>query len=306
MKSIFYLGLLNILIIIALTIFLKITGLDQMMNQSGLGYEGLFFFCLFWGMGGSFISLLLSKWMAKSMMGVKLIDTQGPYSSIVETVYKLAKKAGLHTMPEVGIYESEDLNAFATGPSKSNSLVAVTTGLVNKMTQDELEGVLGHEIAHIANGDMVTMTLMQGVLNAFVMFAARIVSTIIVQALANNKDDDRPTSSSGLGYFANYIIIVVLEMVFGLFASILLAWFSRHREFRADNGGAYLSSKNKMIAALSALEKNYEQIPESDKSVMKNMKISSREGFMALFSTHPPLRKRIEALKNGVNNATRI
>lgn len=304
LRSFFFLGLVNLLIIVTLSFFLRLLGIDSSMHQAGMNMNTLAIYCLVWGMGGSFISLLISKWMAKSMMGVKVIDPQapGPYAHLVKSVHQFAKKANLSQMPEVGVYESNDLNAFATGPSKNNSLVAVSTGLLNKMSPDEIEGVLGHEVAHIANGDMVTMTLIQGVMNAFVMFAARIVAMILDNALRNNSDDEGSSQQGGLGYFGRFIAITILEIFFGLLANIFVSWFSRYREFRADKGGAQLSSKNKMIAALSALERNYETLSTAnesqDESMVKAFKISSKDGWLALFSTHPPLSKRIEALKN--------
>lgn len=305
-RTFFFLGMVNLLIVLTLSFFLRLLGIDSSMHQAGMNLNTLAIYCLVWGMGGSFISLMISKWMAKSMMGVKIIDPgkssgMESYYYLVKMVHQLAKKAGLKEMPEVGIYESDDINAFATGPSKNNSLVAVSTGLLRRMSQDEIEGVLGHEVAHIANGDMVTMTLLQGVMNAFVMFAARIVTMVIDNALRNNSDDEE-SSSGGLGYFSRFMVITVLEIAFGLLANILVAWFSRYREFRADKGGSLLASKPKMIAALSALERNFEQMTSAqenqDEGMVRAFKISSKDGWFALFSTHPPLKARIEALKN--------
>jgi heat shock protein HtpX len=201
-------------------------------------------------------------------------------------------------MPEVGIYQDETLNAFATGPSRNNSLVAVSSGLLASMNQDEIEGVLGHEVAHIANGDMVTMTLVQGVVNAFVMFFSRIAAYAIGQAMKNEDDDSRPNP------FVQMMLVFVLDIVFGLLAAPIVAWFSRYREYRADRGGADLAGKEKMIAALNALSRSYPQLAEAkieNNSNFKSMQISSKDGIMRLFSTHPPLAERIAVLqKNNV------
>ena len=295
MKRIFLFGLVNILVILAVSIILSLTGLNG--HFGGANYLGLFLFCLVWGMSGAFISLLISKWMAKFSMGVQIITLEGPHRELVATVHRLARRAGLSTMPEVGIYQADELNAFATGPSRNNSLVAVSTGLLKNMSDDEIEGVLAHEIAHIANGDMVTMTLIQGVMNAFVMFFARIVAFMIDQYMRNNDRDSR-----GLGPLAHSLVVIVLQIVFGIFAQIIVAWFSRWREFRADHGGADLASKDKMIKALTALERFYPQLESSENNSkatqFQAMQISSRSSFMQLFSTHPPLVERISALKN--------
>jgi len=196
------------------------------------------------------------------------------------------------------VYQSTDLNAFATGPSKNNSLVAVSTGLLNKMNEDEVEGVLAHEISHIANGDMVTMTLLQGVINAFAMFLARIIAFAIDQAMRGDRDDGR-----GLGYFAYYIVVILFESVFLMLGSIVVASFSRWREFRADYGSAKLAGKDKMIQALQALQRNYPQLAlarsqgDNSKNAFKSMQISDRPSWFALFSSHPPLEARIAALR---------
>lgn len=293
-KRILLFSAVNILIVLSITIILTILKLDQM----GPGLFGLLIFCLFWGSLGSFISLLLSKWMAKKMMGIQIVTAMGPHSDLVNMVHRLSRRAGLTEMPEVGIYQSSELNAFATGPSKDNSLVAVSSGLLLKMNADELEGVIAHEVSHIANGDMVTMSLLQGIMNAFVMFFARVVAMIIDQQM---RDNDR--NGRGLGYVAHYFIVMILQMIFGIFASIVINWFSRYREFRADEGGAKLASKEKMIAALKCLErhfndKNENQVREVEfeDNTIRALQISGKEGLMLLFSTHPPLDQRIEAL----------
>jgi heat shock protein HtpX len=281
----------NILIIAMLSIVLNLLGVRHYMTANGINYQALMIFCLVWGMGGAFISLFLSKFLAKMTMGVKIVSPTGEYSWLVQTVHQLARKAGLSKMPEVGVYSSSDMNAFATGATKNSSLVAVSTGLLQQMNQDELEGVLGHEVAHIANGDMVTMTLVQGVINAFVMFFARIAAFAVSQALRGD-DEDGP----GLGYFAHMMTVFAFEIIFGLLGSILVAWFSRFREFRADAGGASLAGKEKMIAALDALQRGYPQLSTGNKA-MASMQISTKSSWLALFSSHPPLGERIKALQ---------
>jgi heat shock protein HtpX len=291
MKRWFLFGLVNVLIMAVLSAILYLTGLDQYITQQyGAGYMSMMVFCLFWGMGGSIISLLMSKWMAKTMHGVQIVDTKGPYAEIVQMVHHQARKAGFSKMPEVGVYDSPDINAFATGPSKNNSLVAVSTGLLRGMNRDEIEGVLAHEVAHIANGDMVTMTLIQGVLNAFVMFFARVIAGIINNAM---KDEN---GRGGLGSFAYFGVTMVLQMVFGVLASFVTAWFSRYREYRADLGGAKLAGKEKMVAALRRLQSNYESLKPADNN-MASFQISSKSKMFELLSTHPPLAQRIKALE---------
>ncbi len=281
----------NLLVIAALSIIINILGIDNYLTASGINYQALLIICVFWGMGGAFISLLISKWMAKRLMGLEIITPGGPHDKLVRTVHQLAAKAGLKKMPEVGIYNSQDVNAFATGPSKSNSLVAVSSGMLAKMNQQEIEGVLGHEVAHIANGDMVTMTLVQGVINAFVMFLSRIVAFAISQAL--NEDEE-----GGLGYFAHFMIVMFLQTIFGLMALPLVTWFSRHREYKADAGSAALAGKNKMIASLQALQRTYPLTAQlKEEPAMASLQISSKSRFTELISTHPPLEKRIAALE---------
>ncbi len=207
--------LTNILVVVTISIVIGLLGRVLGINFYGNSYSSLFLLCLVWGMGGAFISLAMSKFMAKWMMGVQVIDPNnaGELRDLVNTVHDLARKAGLTVMPDVGVYDSPEVNAFATGPSKRNSLVAVSTGLLQRMDRDQLEGVLGHEIAHISNGDMVTMTLIQGVINAFVMFFARIIAFAISSAM-RGKDSDRESSFGG--FWMNYLLISVLEIVFGM------------------------------------------------------------------------------------------
>jgi len=301
-KRIFLFLAVNILVITTVSIVLSLLGVQPYLNEHGINYEALMVFCLVWGMGGAFISLMLSKIMAKWMMGVRIIDPNtlnAAERELVFSVHNMAKAAGLRKMPEVGIYQSPEVNAFATGPTRNNSLVAVSTGLLQRMGKTEVEGVLGHEVAHIANGDMVTMTLVQGVVNAFVMFLARVLAYAIITFLSRGRDS-QGAAVSGLAYYA---IVFVLQMILMVFAMIIIAAFSRYREFRADAGGARLAGREKMIAALEGLKKTYniqdERVEEKHASVAA-FKISGRKSkFAALFSTHPPLDVRIERLRMG-------
>ena len=297
-KRIFLFLAVNFLVIITLSLILNIFHVQPFLKSHGLDIPSLLIFCLIWGMGGAFISLLLSRQMAKWMLGVRVIDEQvrdPELRHLLDTVYALARSAGLSHMPEVGIYSSSEPNAFATGPSQRKSLVAVSSGLLQRMSQKELEGVLAHEIAHIANGDMVTMTLIQGVINAFVMFLARVLAYVF-----SNLGRSRNQSSSG-SYFSYMMFVVVFEVIFMLLGSMVVAWFSRFREFRADRGGADLAGRDKMIAALESLQR-MQQIhdPRADKPAMEAFKIAAkkRSGWMSLFATHPPLETRIERLRH--------
>jgi heat shock protein HtpX len=247
-------------------------------------------FCLVWGMGGAFISLLLSKFMAKRMYGVQVIDpnTHDPQlRALVNTVHQLARKAQLPKMPEVGIYEAPDVNAFATGPSKKNSLVAVSSGLLYKMNEREVEGVLGHEVSHIANGDMVTMTLIQGIVNAFAMFFSRLLANIV----ASNVDE----KLRGVVHFA---VVILGDIAFTLLGSMVVNHFSRVREYRADAGSARVSSRENMISALRRLQLLHDAPPNDE--ALATLKINGRgkKGSIAdLFMTHPALEDRIRALE---------
>lgn len=296
MKRIFLFMLTNILVVFTASIVLSLVGVNRwnLVDAYGINYQSLLIFCLVWGFVGSGISLLLSKFMAKRMMGVKIVEANGPYAELVTKVHQMARQAGLSKMPEVGVYDSPEVNAFATGPSKNNSLVAVSTGLLQQMNSDEVEGVLAHEVAHVANGDMVTMALIQGVVNAFVMFFARIAAFAVSQAMAGNRDsnDSRP-ATSGPVY---YIVVIVFELLFGFLAMFIVAYFSRVREFRADKGGAQYASRAKMIAALRKLKMRIDSNDDSKDSI-KAMKISSKKGLMNFLSTHPSLDDRIAALE---------
>jgi heat shock protein HtpX len=285
----------NILVVITISLILNVLGVKPYLTQRGIDYSSLIVFCLIWGMGGAFISLALSRQMAKWMMGVKIIspDVRDPHlRDLVVMVHDLAQAARLPAMPEVGVYESPEVNAFATGPSKSRSLVAVSSGLLQRMRREEIKGVLGHEVAHIANGDMVTMTLIQGVVNAFVMFLARVIAFAITMAGQKDSDEERGTP------FSYYIVQMVLEIVFMILGSMVVAWFSRRREFRADKGGARLAGRESMIAALQGLQMTFDAVePAGQTAAIQSLKISSRPGgIMRFFSTHPPLEERIARL----------
>lgn len=291
-KRILLFLLTNMLIIGLVTLITNIFGIKPYLSANGMDYQSLALFCLIWGMVGSFVSLMLSKFMAKKFMGVQIVEPGGSYNELVQMVHTLSRKAGIQKMPEVGIFESSDINAFATGPSKNNSLVAVSTGLLQHMDRDEVEGVIGHEVAHIANGDMVTMTLLQGVMNAFVMFLARAIAFAIDNFLRS--DDEEGGGLGGLAYFA---VVFVLEITFGILASIVVNYFSRYREFQADKGGARLAGKEKMVRALESLQRAYPQMETQAEGSMAAFKISNKSKFGALFSTHPSLEQRISTLR---------
>jgi heat shock protein HtpX len=283
---------LNLLIMTTISIVLNVLNIRPYLANNGIDYSMLMVFCLIWGFGGAFISLLLSKFMAKKMMGVQIVketdlrDADGQW--LFQTVSRLSQHAGLAKVPEVGIYQGEEMNAFATGPSRSNSLVAVSTGLLRKMNRNELEGVLAHEIAHIANGDMVTMTLVQGVVNAFGMFLARVVGHLLSTAVDEEKAP-----------MVRMIATIVLDIFFNILGMFLVSYVSRRREFRADQGGAAIGGREKMILALQRLQSEMAPIP-AERSPVATMQISNRRGgFLNLLSTHPSLEDRIARLKAG-------
>ena len=287
MKRIGLFLLTNIAVILVLSVVAHLFGLNQYLEADGtLNLTTLLLFCAIFGMGGSFISLLMSKWVALKMTGAQIIEN--PRSSqemwLVNTVKRQAQAAGIGT-PDVAVYNAPEPNAFATGSNKNKALVAVYTGLLTHMSQDEVEAVLGHEIGHVANGDMVTLTLIQGVVNTFVMFFARIIGHFIDRAVLKNE------GGYGIGYF---ISVIVLQIVFGFLASAIVAWFSRHREFRADRAGAHLAGRRKMISALERLKVAHGQstLPEQITAFgISGGKISK------MFATHPPLEARIAALQ---------
>jgi heat shock protein HtpX len=288
-KRVLLFVLTNILIITTLSIVMSILGVGHYITEAGLDYGALFTFALIFGFGGSFISLAMSRIAAKWMMSVKVIDPASPgqFSWLVHTTHNLAKKANLSVMPEVGVYESPEVNAFATGPTKNRSLVAVSTGLLQRMSQDEIEGVLAHEVAHIQNGDMVTMTLIQGAVNTFAIFIARIVAFFVSQRVS---DSARP--------MVHFFTVLILQILIAFFGAMLVAWFSRRREFRADAGAARLSSKNNMKSALQRLANNSGLVDEEHAS-LQNYKISGKRhgGLATLMASHPPLQDRIAALE---------
>jgi heat shock protein HtpX len=293
-KRIFLFVAVNILIITTLSIVMSVLGVQPYLTAKGIDYTSLMIFCVIWGFGGAFISLALSRMMAKWMMGVKVIGSDvrdAQLQGLVQRVHELSRRAGLTKMPEVGVYESPEINAFATGPTKNRALVAVSTGLLHQMNDSEVDGVLAHEVAHIVNGDMVTMTLVQGVVNAFVMFLARIAGYFASQFVDEEK---RPMVQFG--------VVILLEIVLGILGMLVVSAFSRRREYRADQGGADLSGRENMIAALERLKLNVQQQGQvaDDQPAIASLKISGKTGgFLKLFSTHPDLDDRIARLNNG-------
>jgi heat shock protein HtpX len=270
---------------IALNVLLPLFGIR--VGQGG--NAGLLVMALVFGFGGAFVSLAISKWMAKRSTGMQLItEPRGEGERwLLETVRRLAAQAGIR-MPEVGVYEAPEINAFATGPSRNNALVAVSTGLLRAMDRDEAEAVLGHEISHVANGDMVTMALLQGVLNTFVIFLSRVVGRIIDGMIGGSRD------GPGIGYF---VIVMVLDLVFGLFASMIAMAFSRHREFRADAGGAELAGRGKMISALQKLSQTYGANSLPKQVAAFGISGAIAHGLGGLLRSHPPLEERIARLQ---------
>ena len=289
MKRIALFLLTNLAVMVVLGIVTSLLGLNRFVGPNGVNVATLMGFSLVVGFTGSIISLLMSKSMAKMSMGVKIINQPATADEawIVDTVRKFADKSGIG-MPEVGIYEGEP-NAFATGAFKNSALVAVSTGLLRGMTREEVEAVIGHEVAHVANGDMVTMALIQGVMNTFVVFLSRLIGSLVDSFLSRGENRSGP----GIGY---YVTTVVLDLLFGVLASIIVAWFSRQREFRADRGAAQLmgqpQSMINALARLGGMHAEGQQMPKN----MAAMGIVGNIG--KLFSTHPPMEERIAALKN--------
>ena len=293
MKRIFLFMATNLLVMATISIVFSIFGIQPYLSAQGINYTSLAIFCLIWGMGGSFISLFLSKTMAKRAMKVQIIDPDtatGDARDLLQRVHKLAARAGLPGMPEVGVYQSPEPNAFATGASRSNALVAVSTGLLQQMTHEEVEGVLAHEITHIANGDMVTMTLLQGVVNAFALFLSRIIAFIISSALGRDEGFSRLTFIG---------ISIVLDILLTFLGSIVVAAFSRWREFGADAGGAKLAGRSAMVNALKrlkSLSENESAIEDKRGESINTLKISQKSRWLGLFASHPPLEERIKRL----------
>ena len=298
MKRVFLLLATNLAVMLMLSVVLSLLGVSGYIDRFGnLDFVALAIFCFVWGMGGAFLSLLISRWVAKRSLGVQLVDGrtgQEELDWLHRTVERQAQMANL-PMPEVGVYDSPEVNAFATGPSKNRSLVAVSTGLLRTMGRREIEGVLGHELSHVANGDMVTMTLIQGVMNAFVMFFARVIAFFVAQAIAGRSEGRR--SESGAATMVSFVVRIVLEIVLGVIGMMITAWFSRTREFRADAGGAQLAGRDSMVAALRRLQQT-SQLVDTSQPALATLKIAGAKGFMALLSTHPALEERIAALQN--------
>jgi len=277
--------LLNIVFIATITIVTHYFGLNRYMTAKGINYQALAVFCLIWGFAGSFFSLFLSKFIAKRSMGVKLYDKNHKIYLMVD---ELSRSAGIKT-PEVGYYLSHEINAFATGWSKNNSLIAVSSGLLHQMNDDEIKGVLGHEVAHISNGDMVTMTLVQGLVNSFVMFFARILAKVVSGLISRDREEKNS--------FLEFMLVFVFELVLGLLGLMITSYYSRVREFKADKEGAKLAGRRQMIMALEALKKDRYITAGETAEKMAAFKISSKVKLMKLFSTHPDLDIRIQKLK---------
>lgn len=291
MKRIFLFLATNIAILVVLSIVLNILGVESLLQQNGvdLNMQAVLIFAAVFGFGGSFISLAMSKWMAKRAMGVQIIERPGNSSEqwLVETVRRQAQAAGIG-MPEVGIFNSPEPNAFATGASRNNALVAVSTGLLQNMTADEVEAVLGHEVAHVANGDMVTMALIQGVINTFVIAISRVIGHVV----------DRVVFKTEQGYGPAYFItVIVAEIFLAVLASMIVMWFSRQREFRADRGGADLAGREKMVAALRRLQQRAHGEDMPGQLAAFGISGRGKHGFARLFMSHPPLEERIAALE---------
>ncbi|MDP2831749.1 MAG: protease HtpX [Pseudomonadota bacterium] len=292
MKRILLFLATNLAIVLVLSVTMRLLGVEPYLNEQGLNLTSLLIFAAVMGFGGSFISLAISKWMAKKSMGVQVIDVSSNSTAnlterwLVETIRKYSAQAGIK-MPEVGIYESPDVNAFATGMSKNSSLIAVSTGLLNQMTREEAEAVLGHEVSHAANGDMVTLALIQGVVNTFVMFFSRVIGYVVDKVVFKTERGTGP---------AFFVTMIIAEMVLGVLASIIVMWFSRRREFIADSGGATLAGKHNMIAALQRLN-SLHPAPLPEKMAAFGIAGGGGGGIKRLFMTHPPLEERIAALR---------
>ncbi len=289
MKRIFLFLVTNLAIVFVLNIVLHLLGVDRIETANGgLDINSLLIFSAVFGFGGALISLAISKWSAKRMMGVAVITEPRTPREIwlMNTVQRCAKEAGIG-MPEVGIFDSPEMNAFATGANRNNALVAVSTGLLNNMSQAEAEAVIGHEVSHVANGDMVTLTLIQGVVNTFVIFLSRVIGYVVDRIILKNE------RGHGIAYTMS---IIISQMVLGILASMIVMWFSRQREFRADAGGAKLAGRANMIAALERLMNRHSEAALPEK--MAAFGISGGKGISRLFMTHPPLEERIAVLKN--------
>jgi heat shock protein HtpX len=288
MKRIFLFLATNLAIVLVLSLTMRLLGVEPYLNENGLNLGALLIFAAVMGFGGSFISLAISKWMAKKSMGVRVIDAPSSTTEfwLVETVRKYSADAGIK-MPEVGIFDTPEVNAFATGMSRNNSLVAVSSGLLQQMSKGEAEAVIGHEIAHVANGDMVTLALIQGVVNTFVMFLSRVIGHLVDKIVFKTERGQGP---------AFFVTMIIAEVVLGILASTIVMWFSRKREFRADMGGASLAGKQNMIGALERLA-SLHPAPLPEKMAAFGIAGGGASGLKRLFMTHPPLQERIAALR---------
>ncbi len=289
MKRVLLFVATNLAILVVLGFVLSLLGIDSRSTGGSLLIAAVF------GMGGSFISLAMSKWIAKRTTGAQIIEQPRSNTEVwlMQTVQRQAQQAGIG-MPEVAVYQSPEINAFATGMNRHNALVAVSTGLLHNMSNDEAEAVLGHEVSHVANGDMVTLALIQGVLNTFVIFIARLAANLISSVLSRGDEE-----GEGLGWLGYMAVTIVMELVLGILASIIVMWFSRQREFRADSGGADLAGRRKMIAALRRLQQMHE--PSHLPDQLAAFGISGKQsGLASLFMSHPPLEKRIAALEQNL------
>ena len=293
MKRIVLFLVTNLAIIIVLSIVLSLLGVESILDEQGIGIDisSLIIFAAVLGFGGSFISLAISKWTAKRLTGARVITSPGSDTEgwLLQTVRRQAEKAGIG-MPEVAIYESPDVNAFATGMRRNNALVAVSSGLLRSMNSDEAEAVLAHEISHVANGDMVTLALIQGVVNTFVIVLSRLVGHMVDRVVFKTERGHGP---------AFFITSILAQVVFGILASIIVFWFSRQREFRADAGGARLAGREKMVSALEKLQRSVNRPHLPDQMAAFGISGRMKQGISRLFMTHPPLEERIEALKSG-------
>ena len=278
----------NIGVLLVLSFTLKLLGIDSYLSAQGLKYQSLLVFAAVMGFGGAFISLAISKWSAKRMTGARVINQPKTQTEVwlMQTVRRQAQLAGI-PMPEVAIYDAPEVNAFATGMSRSSSLVAVSTGLLHKMTPEEAEAVLAHEVSHIANGDMVTLTLIQGVVNTFVLFLSRVIGNLVDRIIFKTEHGNGP---------AFWVTAIIAEVILGVLATVIVMWFSRQREFRADAGGATLAGRQKMIAALERLKAQHDE-PQLPGEMRAFGIAGGGRGFMQFFMSHPPLEERIHALR---------
>ncbi|MFO8025467.1 protease HtpX [Thiohalophilus sp.] len=293
MKRIGLFLMTNLAIIVVLSITLRLLGVERILDEQGVGldYQSLLIFAAIFGFGGSLISLAISKWTAKRLTGAQVIDQPRNATEqwLVETVREQSRRAGIGT-PDVAIYQSGDINAFATGARRDSALVAVSTGLLNSMSRDEAEAVLAHEVSHVANGDMITLALIQGVVNTFVIFLSRVIGHLVDRMVFKVERGHGP---------AFWITAIVAEIILGILASIIVMWFSRQREFRADAGGAQLAGRQKMVHALEALQRSVDRPHLPDQLAAFGISGKIGRGFSRLFMSHPPLAERIAVLKAG-------